>query len=101
MNYDELIFPEPTEAMFNILTTKGGASLPNNKGSEMDPFSREVEQQELDRLGLKIAEVQKVLEEKRMKIEEKEREIKVIKELRARKEEEREKAKKEEEEEEE
>ncbi|KAF8423589.1 yeats family-domain-containing protein, partial [Tirmania nivea] len=101
MNYDELNFPEPTEAMFHILTTKGGALLPNNKGSELDPFSREVEQQELDRLGLKIAEVQKVLEEKRAKIEEREREIKEIKELRAKKEEEREKAKKMEEEEEE
>jgi len=87
--YDELIFPEPTEAMFNILTTKGGASLPNTKGTDMDPFSREVEQQELDKLGIKIGEVQKYLKELREKIEERERSIKEMKEERARREEER------------
>lgn len=87
--YDELIFPEPTEAMFNILTTKGGALLPNAKGSDLDPFSREVEQQEVDRLGLKIQEVQKLLKERRERIEEREKEIKEIKEERARREEER------------
>lgn len=86
--YEELIFPEPTEAMFNLLTTKGGALLPSSKGSEMDPFSREVEQQELDKLGLKIGEVQRLLKEKREKIEERERQIKELKEERARREEE-------------
>ncbi|KAF8476931.1 yeats family-domain-containing protein, partial [Kalaharituber pfeilii] len=85
-SYDELIFPEPTEAMFNILTSKGSVLLPNNKGSELDPFSREVEQQELDKLALKIAEVQKLLKDKREAIEEREAQIKALKEERAKKE---------------
>ena len=82
--YDELIFPEPTEAMFNILTTKGGVTLPNTRGgNEMDPFSREVEQQEVERLESKIKEVQVALQEKRAAIEDREAQIKKVKEERA------------------
>lgn len=75
--------------MYNILTMKGGVTLPNAKGTELDPFSREIEQQELDRLGLKIAEVQRLLKDKRGAIEEKEKQIKALKEERAKKEAER------------
>lgn len=84
--YDELIFPEPTEAMYHILTTKGGVILPNNKGSDMDPFSREVESQELDRLGLKIQEVQKLVAEKKEGITAREKELSMLKEERMRRE---------------
>ncbi|KAI5787055.1 yeats family-domain-containing protein, partial [Peziza echinospora] len=83
--YDELIFSEPTEAMFNILTSKGSVVLPVGKGGEMDPFSREVEQQEIERLNIKLLEVQGLLAERREGIEEKEKKIKALKEERAKK----------------
>ena len=64
--YDELVFNEPTEAMYDILTSKGTARLPSKtKAKGRGEFVAETEQVELDRLeaGLKIVK-EKTLEVK-------------------------------------
>lgn len=48
--YDELVFNEPTEAMFEILTSRPGAILPPKKG-DTNKFSVQAENEELDRLS--------------------------------------------------
>lgn len=48
--YDELVFNEPTEAMFEILTSRPGAVLPAKK-SETVKYSTQAESEELDRLS--------------------------------------------------
>jgi YEATS domain-containing protein 4 len=48
--YDELVFNEPTETMFEILTSRPGALLPAKKTSERR-FAQQTENEELDRLG--------------------------------------------------
>lgn len=48
--YDELVFNEPTEAMFEILTSQPGALLPA-KTDESHKYSQQAENEELDRLS--------------------------------------------------
>lgn len=48
--YDEFVFNEPTEAMFELLTAKPGALLPATK-SEDAQYSLQTENEELDRLS--------------------------------------------------
>ncbi|KAK9324611.1 yeats family-domain-containing protein [Lipomyces orientalis] len=57
MQYDEFVFNEPTESLFEILTKKPGAVLPAQK-SMLVPFSVESENEELDRLSDAHAKVQ-------------------------------------------
>ncbi|CUS12024.1 unnamed protein product [Tuber aestivum] len=54
--YDELVFNEPTEAMYDILTSKGSARLPSRARGARGEFTEESEAMELDRLnaGLQI-----------------------------------------------
>lgn len=48
--YDEIVFNEPTEAMFEILTSKPG-NLLQNKRIETVPYAQQTENEELDRLS--------------------------------------------------
>lgn len=54
--YDELVFNEPTEAMFEILTEKPGALL-NAKKTKDSPYSQQTENEELDRLSNALTKV--------------------------------------------
>lgn len=48
--YDEIVFNEPTEAMFEILTSKPG-NLLQTKRTEGVPYAQQTENEELDRLS--------------------------------------------------
>jgi len=52
--YDELVFNEPTEAMYDILTSKGSARLPSRAKGARGEFTEESEAVELDRLNAGI-----------------------------------------------
>lgn len=54
--YDELVFNEPTEAMFEILTEKPGALLSAKKTKD-SPYSQQTENEELDRLTHALSKV--------------------------------------------
>lgn len=54
--YDEVVFNEPTEAMYEILTSKGEAQLPIDR-TKGNVYSQRSEQEELDRLEAAIAKV--------------------------------------------
>ena len=55
--YEELVFNEPTEAMFEVLTSRGCVVLP--RGGLGGDFTAETEVLELDRLGEGLRIVQK------------------------------------------
>ncbi|KAG5440571.1 hypothetical protein PCK2_000396 [Pneumocystis canis] len=65
--YDEIIFNEPTEAMYEILTTHSRAILPLDR-SPSNPFSQRTEQEELDRLELALRKVEEMTKEYKDKI---------------------------------
>ncbi|KAG4304558.1 hypothetical protein PORY_001951 [Pneumocystis oryctolagi] len=65
--YDEIIFNEPTEAMYEILTTHAQAILPLDR-SPSNPFSQRTEQEELDRLELALRKVEEMTKEYKDKI---------------------------------
>ena len=52
--YDELVFNEPTEAMYDILTSRGSARLPSRARGARGEYTEESEAVELDRLGAGI-----------------------------------------------
>lgn len=54
--YEEVVFNEPTEAMYEILTTKGEAQLPIER-TKTNVYSQRSEQEELDRIESAIAKV--------------------------------------------
>lgn len=54
--YDELVFNEPTEPMFELLTEKPCALLPMKKTKET-PYSQQTENEEVDRLSNALAKV--------------------------------------------
>ena len=54
--YDEVVFNEPTEAMYEILTTNGSAVTPLER-SAGNVFSQRTEQEEIDRLDVAISKV--------------------------------------------
>lgn len=54
--YDELVFNEPTEPLFEILTERPGALLAAKKTLE-SPYSQQTENEELDRLTHALAKV--------------------------------------------
>jgi YEATS domain-containing protein 4 len=54
--YDELVFNEPTEAMFELLTAKPGAILPAVKSPDHQ-YSQQTENEELDRLSSGLEKV--------------------------------------------
>ncbi|ODV96003.1 hypothetical protein PACTADRAFT_49424 [Pachysolen tannophilus NRRL Y-2460] len=65
--YDELVFNEPTDKMFEVLTSRPGSMLPI-KSTKSTAFSRQVENDELDRINIGIEKIVKELEEQREKI---------------------------------
>lgn len=74
--YDELVFNEPTEAMFDILTTKGTARLPSKaKAKGRGEFVVETEQVELDRLGEGLRIVQDHIKATRERLAQREKEV--------------------------
>ncbi|QLG70347.1 hypothetical protein HG535_0A02860 [Zygotorulaspora mrakii] len=54
--YDEIVFNEPNEDFFKILMSTPGNLLPSNK-TESCVFSRQLEQEELDRIDIGIKKV--------------------------------------------
>lgn len=54
--YEEVVFNEPTEAMYEILTSKGEAQLPLER-TKGNVYSQRSEQEELDRLESAISKV--------------------------------------------
>jgi len=74
--YDELVFNEPTEAMYDVLTSRGTARLPAKaKAKSREEFVAETEALELDRLGEGLRVVQEHVQDIREKLAEREREV--------------------------
>lgn len=67
--YDELIFNEPTEAFFKIITNKPGHLL-NQKKTEENVFSLELEAEELYRINNGLATVQEQILSERKRLQE-------------------------------
>ncbi|GMM38933.1 YEATS domain-containing protein [Saccharomycopsis crataegensis] len=67
--YDELMFNEPTEDFFKILTNKPGHLLNSKKTTEL-VYSDELEQEELFRINNALGEVQEQILSARKKIQE-------------------------------
>lgn len=65
--YDELVFNEPNEEFFNILMSKPGNLLPSNKTEECI-FSKQLEQEEIDRINIGIEKVEQEIKELKSKI---------------------------------
>lgn len=63
--YDEIVFNEPTEKMFRLLTAKPGSLLPYK--SETTPFTKEHEREEEDRIDKTLKIVQRQVD-KRTKV---------------------------------
>ncbi|KAK9477348.1 yeats family-domain-containing protein [Lipomyces japonicus] len=53
LQYDEFVFNEPTESVFEVLSKKPGAILPAQKSARV-PYSVQSENEELDRLGAAV-----------------------------------------------
>lgn len=90
--YDEIIFNEPTEAFYEILKTKGDVILPsvgraNARADPAEPFNKETEEDEVNRIALATKKVKEVLEETRKKIIAKELELAELRKKRLEKEE--------------
>lgn len=67
--YDEIVFNEPNEQFFKILMSTPGNLLPSNK-TDSCVFSRQLEQEEIDRIDIGIEKVDREIEELKGKIEE-------------------------------
>lgn len=65
--YDELVFNEPNEQFFEILLSTPGNLLPSNK-TETCVFSKQLEQEEIDRINIGIERVDEELKELRTKL---------------------------------
>ena len=65
--YDEVVFNEPNEQFFHILMSRPGNLLPSNK-TESCVFSRQLEQEEIDRINIGIHHVDAEIEELKAKI---------------------------------
>ncbi|KAI5781199.1 yeats family-domain-containing protein [Geopyxis carbonaria] len=73
--YDEVVFNEPTESMYEILTTKGTARIPARGRTNTEPFVEETEQIELDRLSQGLKTVQEQIKIAKARLVEKERQV--------------------------
>lgn len=65
--YDELVFNEPNEEFFKILMSRPGSLLPSNK-TETCVFSKQLEQEEIDRINMGIDKVDEEIKELKEKI---------------------------------
>ena len=54
--YDEIVFNEPNEEFFKVLMAKPGYLLPSNK-TDKNVFSKQLEQEEIDRIKIGISKV--------------------------------------------
>ncbi|KAG7755838.1 hypothetical protein KL911_001895 [Ogataea haglerorum] len=70
--FDEIVFNEPTERMFRLLTAKPGSLLPYK--SENSKFTKEAERQEIDRIEKALEEVRKQIDQKSIEFKELEQE---------------------------
>lgn len=68
IQYDEIVFNEPTEHLFEIMTQKPGNRLPESK--TQSEFSKETEREEIVRLDNGIKEVNKEIEKLKAQIQE-------------------------------
>ena len=73
--YDEVVFNEPTEAMYEVLTSKGTARVPSKARGARGEFVEETEKVELDRLGEGLRKVKEQTEEVKKKLKQKEEEL--------------------------
>ncbi|GAV47406.1 hypothetical protein ZYGR_0H02480 [Zygosaccharomyces rouxii] len=65
--YDEIVFNEPNEQFFKTLLSTPGNLLPSNK-SDSCAFSKQLEQEEIDRINLGIKQVDSEIEELKAKV---------------------------------
>lgn len=77
--YDEIIFNDPTEAMYDLLTSRGSARLPSRVRGARGEFVEESEASELDRLGEGIKIVQEHIRKAKETLMEKEKQVAQIK----------------------
>lgn len=73
--YDEVVFNEPTEAMYEVLTSKGTARVPSKARGARGEFVEETEKVELDRLGEGLRKVKEQTEEVKKKLKQREEEL--------------------------
>ncbi|KAL7276481.1 NuA4 histone H4 acetyltransferase complex and the SWR1 complex subunit [Rhizina undulata] len=73
--YDEIVFNEPTEAMYELLTTKGTAKLPSRAKGARGDFVEESEAMELDRLGEGIRIVEEHIKKQKELLVQKEKQV--------------------------
>lgn len=69
IQYEEIVFNEPTEALFEKMTLKPGNNLPEKSGK----FNRQLERQEIHRLNNALSKVNSMIEGYRKRIVEKSR----------------------------
>ncbi|GMG19920.1 unnamed protein product [Ambrosiozyma monospora] len=79
IQYDELVFNEPTERMFKLLTQKPGSLLPYK--SDKTPFTKVAEREELDRIDKAMEEINKLVEQRQIEFKKLEEERKKIVQL--------------------
>lgn len=72
--YDELVFCEPTEAMFQILTSRPGAVLLTKPDPPLKPFSYQTETEEIDRLSKGLEQVLEQVKKAKREIQQLEKE---------------------------
>lgn len=65
--YDEIVFNEPNEQFFKTLLSTPGNLLPSNK-TDSCAFSKQLEQEEIDRINLGIKQVDSEIEEMKAKV---------------------------------
>ncbi|CAI4738939.1 BFH_collapsed_G0046340.mRNA.1.CDS.1 [Saccharomyces cerevisiae] len=66
--FDEIVFNEPNEEFFKILMSRPGNLLPSNKTDDC-VYSKQLEQEEIDRIEISIEKVDKEIDELKQKLE--------------------------------
>ncbi|CAI4036001.1 hypothetical protein SMKI_14G2130 [Saccharomyces mikatae IFO 1815] len=66
--FDEIVFNEPNEDFFRILMSRPGNVLPSNK-TDSCVYSKQLEQEEIDRIKIGIVKVDKEIDELKQKLE--------------------------------
>ncbi|CCX12301.1 Similar to Protein AF-9 homolog; acc. no. Q4WPM8 [Pyronema omphalodes CBS 100304] len=74
--YDELVFNEPTEAFYDVLTSKGNVRIPTKSSARgRGEFVRETEEMEVERIGEALRVVDEEVAKAKEKMKAKEKEI--------------------------
>lgn len=66
--FDEIVFNEPNEEFFKILMSRPGNVLPSNK-TDSCVYSKQLEQEEIDRIEIGIEKIDKEIDELKQKLE--------------------------------